>query len=499
MANPAQRTIALDNDGFMTGMLIHAATMKTSMVLDQPIATAEEMRAADAATIAGGVPGDELMDRAGRAVARAIVEFVGPDDVLILCGPGNNGGDGYVIARELAAKNWPITVAQSAPPNSAEAISAAARYEGTVCNLADAKPARIVVDALFGTGLRRPLDTKLAKRLETLMAAASTSIAVDLPSGVGTDDGALLGASRAFDMTVALGALKPAHLLYPAASLCGRLVVADIGISVTTDCALIGPLGISPPGFADHKYTRGFVFVIGGAMPGAALLSARAAQAAGAGYVVLAGEGAGQHEPASIIQRQAGSAELEDLVGDERIGALVVGPGLGRDREASLRLDAALSRKHPLVLDADALVLLGGSAVPIERRLHGCTVVLTPHEGEFTRLFGALPGSRIDRARAAARQSGATIVLKGPDTVVAAPDGRTAVAAGASFWLATAGTGDVLAGVIGTMLTRGSDPFAAACAGVWLHGEAARRAGAAFNADALVRQIRSALGETSRT
>src|SRR3546814_896457 len=186
------------------------------------------------------------------------------------------------------------------------------------------------------------------------------------------------------------------------------------------------------------------------------------------------------HEPASIIQRQASSIDLEQLLDDERIGALVVGPGLGRDREALLRLDAALVQRHPLVLDADALVLLGASAVPVKKRLHGRTAILTPHEGEFTRLFGALPGSRIDRARAAAAASGAVIVLKGADTVVVAPDGRAGVAGVANFWLSTAGTGDVLSGVIAAMVARGLDPFDAACAGVWLHGEAGRPAGAAL-------------------
>ena len=479
-------------------MLIHAETVMTSKLFNRPVATAAEMRAADAATIASGVPSNVLMDRAGRAVARAIVDFSGPDSVLILCGPGNNGGDGYVIARELAARGWPVTVAQLAPPRTDDAIGQAARYHGPVCSLDEARPARILVDALFGTGLQRPLDGPVAQKLAELMQAATISVAVDLPSGVDTDSGALLGAEHRFDMTVALGALKPAHLLYPAAALCGRVVTADIGIPVSTECGVIDAPPLTAPDFADHKYTRGFVMNVGGAMPGASLLSARAAQAAGAGYVVLAtAEPAAGHDPASIIQRHSAGADLENLLEDGRIGALVTGPGLGRDRDASLRLDAVLAAKASLVVDADALVLLAESAVPMTRRLHGRAAILTPHEGEFVRLFGDIAGSRIDRARAAARSADAVVVLKGATTVVAAPDGRVGISPAGSFWLSTAGTGDVLAGVIGAMLARGLDSFSAACAGVWLHGEAGVRAGAVLRADDLVPAIKTVVAEIS--
>ena len=465
------------------------------MVLGQPIATAAQMRAADAATIADGAAGAELMDRAGRAVARAIAAFCGPDPVLVLCGPGNNGGDGYVVARELAVRGWPVSVARLAPPKTRDAIAMAALYTGTITSIAEAHPAPILVDALFGTGQERPLDARLAARLEALMAAADVCVAVDLPSGVDADSGALLGAARAHHLTVALGALKPAHVLYPAAALCGRIVVADIGIRVATDCCRIEAPLLPPPGFADHKYTRGYVFVAGGAMPGASALSARAAQAAGAGYVMLARAEGGSPLPASIIERQAEPQALEAMLEDERIGAVVIGPGLGRDGPASQRLDAVLDSGRALVLDADALILLGGDALPVARRLHGRPAVLTPHEGEFTRLFGDLGGSKIDRARAAAKTAGAVVVLKGPDTVVAAPDGRAAIAGRTSFWLSTAGTGDVLAGVIAAMLARGLPPFEAATAGVWLHGDAACRAGPALGADDLVPALKAAYAD----
>jgi hydroxyethylthiazole kinase-like uncharacterized protein yjeF len=463
------------------------------MVLEQTVATAHEMRHADAAAIASGTPGGELMDRAGRAVATAVAAFTGLDEVLVLCGPGNNGGDGYVIARELMARGWPVRVAQLAPPASPEAIAAAALYHGPVEPFDKARPRAILVDALFGTGMTRMLAPKLADRLQKLMEGSWVRVAVDLPSGVGTDDGSLLGAGLPFDMTVALAALKPAHLLYPAATLCGRIVTADIGIPVETACWRLGAPKLPPPGATDHKYTRGFAMIVGGEMPGAAMLAARGAQAAGAGYVVLAGEADHVTEPASIIQKRAGAADLELLIEDKRIGAVVIGPGLGRDREASVRLDAALSDiSHPLVLDADALVLLGASAIPVARRLHGRKAVLTPHEGEFARLFGSLPGNRIERARTAANMAQAVIVLKGPDTVVAAPDGKVKIADAPNFWLSTAGTGDVLSGVIAAMLSRGLEPFEAACAGVWLHGEAARIAGPAIAADDLMPALKQA-------
>lgn len=469
--------------------------MMTSAVFKQFVATAAEMRAADAATIASGVSGDALMDRAGKAVATAVMRLVGPDPVLVLCGHGNNGGDGYVIARELEARGWPVSVARAADPKTAEAMAAAASYSGPIASLADVHAQPILVDALFGTGMRRPLDRTVARELGRLMAGAAASIAVDVPSGVDTDTGALLGAARAFDMTVAIGALKPAHLLYPSAGLCGRIVTADIGIQVETGCWRIGRPAIGCSGPGDHKYKRGFVTVVGGAMPGAGLLSARAAQAVGAGYVVLATIGAGMHEPASIVQRAVTAGELEESLRDERIGAIVAGPGLGRDREASLRLDAVLAQPHPVVIDADALVLLARSAVPLARRLGGRAVVLTPHEGEFRALFGDLPGSRIERARAAARTAGSVVVLKGPDTVVAAPDGRAAVAGSPCFCLATAGTGDVLSGVIGTLLARRLDPFDAASAGVWIHNEAAHRAGAGLNADDLIPAVKALIAD----
>jgi hydroxyethylthiazole kinase-like uncharacterized protein yjeF len=450
----------------------------------RPILTAAETRAAEEAVFATGVGVEQAMESAGGVVAEAAWRYAGRVPTLVLCGPGNNGGDGYVVARLMKARGLKVRVAASGEPKTDAARAMRARWDGPVEALADAAPAPLLIDALFGTGLARPLDPAIAAPLERLAKAARLRIAVDLPSGVGTNDGALLGPGIAYEMTVALAVLKPAHRLQPAAALMGRLVVGDIGIAGTSRLAEIGRPCLPAPGPTDHKYTRGHVVVAEGAMPGAALLSAMAAQRGGAGYVTLAGRGQGG--PAAIVRRDT---PLGDILADDRVGAALVGPGLGRDAAAQLLLDIALASGKRLVLDADALVLLAGTGP-----LPG-TPILTPHEGEFAKLFGTLPGNRVDRARAAAGRSQAVVVLKGPDTVVAAPDGRAAIAAPAPGWLASAGTGDVLAGLIAANRARGLDPFAAACAGVWLHGRAAELAGAGLIADDLIAHLAQALGE----
>ncbi|ATE65594.1 bifunctional ADP-dependent NAD(P)H-hydrate dehydratase/NAD(P)H-hydrate epimerase [Rhizorhabdus dicambivorans] len=452
----------------------------------RPILTAAETRAAEEAVFATGLTVDAAMQRAGAAVAEAAWRYAGRAPTLVLCGPGNNGGDGYVIARLLHARGVPVRIAASGEPRTDVARVMRGLWGGPVEPLAEAKPAAVIIDALFGTGLARPLDPAIAAPLERLAAAARLRIAVDLPSGIGTDDGALLGPAIRYDMTVALAVLKPAHLLQPAAALMGRLVLGDIGIPGTSSLSEIARPHLPAPGPADHKYTRGHVVVAEGAMPGAALLSAMAAQRGGAGYVTLAGKGQGG--PAAIVRRDA---PLADLLADRRVGCALVGPGLGRDAAGRALLDAALASDKPLVLDADALMLLEGTGA-----LPGLPV-LTPHEGEFATLFGTLEGSRIERARAAAAQAQAVVVLKGPDTVVAAPDGRAAIGWPAPGWLASAGTGDVLAGLIAANRARGLAAFEAACAGVWLHRRAAELAGPGLIADDLIAHLPKALSECS--
>jgi len=482
----------------------------------QPILTAAEMRAAEDAVIAAGVPVETLMERAGTAIAEVVRRLAGTNEVVILCGPGNNGGDGYVAARVLAEMGVAVTVAALSEPKTDAAKSARAGWLGPVETLAEAKPAPILVDALFGTGLTRPLATaphsscspadagaqldpkgspsglswtpasagerSVVECLHALANAAQLSIAVDLPSGLATDSGEALSTPPVFDLTLALGAVKPAHLLQPAARYCGQIRLLDIGVATASQAeVLITPI-LPTPGPDSHKYTRGMIAIIAGTMSGASDLAALAAMRAGAGYVTLLGDSQGP--PHALVR----SPFSDHALANDRIGALVIGPGLGRDDTAKARLEAALTSGHPLIIDGDALRLLDPNRI----KAFTVPVILTPHAGEFDALFGKSDTDKITRARDAATRANAIVVFKGADTVIAAPDGRVRIAQGSSDWLSTAGTGDVLAGAIGAMLAARLDPIDAACAGVWLHGDAARRLGAAFIADDLAEALRSA-------
>ncbi|PBN45321.1 NAD(P)H-hydrate dehydratase [Sphingobium sp. D43FB] len=444
-----------------------------------PILTAAQMRAAEQAVFASGVADYALMERAGAAAAAIIWRAGGRRDTLVLCGPGNNGGDGYVIARLLRERGVAVRVAALCESRTPSSQCARAEWDGLVEDMVTTAPATQLVDALFGTGLSRGLDGVVAARLGELTKAASHSHAIDLPSGVDTDSGALLSAVPRFGLCIALGALKPAHLLYPAAGCFDRLITAPIGIAAPDQVHRLEPPRLMAPGPDAHKYTRGLVAVVGGSMPGAARLAARSAAVSGAGMVRLfAMDGAVTGPDAIIHQQVQTAADVAKALDDDRIAIVLLGPGLGRDAAARDRLAAVVAAGHRLVLDADALTLLAVDAIP-----RGA--ILTPHEGEFRRLFGYLPGSKIDRARQAAAQSGAVVIYKGADSVIAGPDGRVAVAAGASSWLSTAGTGDVLAGLVAGRLAVTGDPFRAASEAVWLHGDTARRSGAAFVADDL--------------
>jgi hydroxyethylthiazole kinase-like uncharacterized protein yjeF len=452
--------------------------------MNRPIFTAAQMRAAEAAAIAAGTPASALMERAGAAAAEAIWRFAGPMPALILCGPGNNGGDGYVIARHLAERGTKVRVALLAEPGSPEAREARARWPGPVEAFSGAAPAPLLVDALFGTGLARALLPPLSKKLAALGRAARVRVAVDLPSGITTDDGFLLSPVPDFDLTVTFATLKPSHLLQPAARHMGRIVVADIGIQAESRLSLIGRPSLRRPGPDDHKFTRGHLLVVGGVMPGAAALAASAALRSGAGYVVLTGrEGA---VPNAVVRRT-----LDEALADPRLDAILVGPGLGRDGEAREKLARAIESPRPVVLDGDALRLAEEMDC---RRPPGADTICTPHAGEFKQAFGD-GGSKVEAARSAAARTFRTIVYKGPDTVVAAPDGRAAIARPGSHWLAGAGTGDVLAGIVAARCASGLPAFEASCAGVWLHGRAAELAGPGFVADDLAAHLPAALAE----
>jgi ADP-dependent NAD(P)H-hydrate dehydratase / NAD(P)H-hydrate epimerase len=449
--------------------------------LTGPILTTAEIRAAEEAVMAGGVSVEALMERAGTAVAEVVWRFGGGQETLVICGPGNNGGDGYVAAHLLQARGLNVRVAALREPRSAGAIHARSLWRGPVEPLETSVSAPVLVDSLFGTGLRDALEPEITQSLSRLAQAARLVFGVDLPSGVQTDTGANIGAVQCH-VTIALAALKPAHLLYPAAGLCGTLVLGDIGIPVASAVSVLSRPALDLPRPGDHKYTRGLVGVVAGPMFGASALAAKAASRI-AGYTIWSGEG---DAPLSVVRRS-----FADMIAEKRLSSLVVGPGLAPDEYGRESVIAALGRGVPLVLDAGALSILGTlgfDALDASR-----PTVLTPHEGEFSALFGRLPGSKIDRCMAAAALAACVIVLKGPDTVVAGPDGRAAVAVGHPSWLASAGTGDVLAGIVGGMLARGMDPFEAACAAVWLHGEAARLAGPALIADDLADHLPSAI------
>ena len=446
----------------------------------RPILTTAAMRAAEQAAIDSGTSADELMERAGAGLAEATHRFAGPLPVLVLCGPGNNGGDGYVAARHLQERGIDVRVAALSDARTDAAKAARSRFTGKIERLGDpVEAAPVVIDCLFGTGLKKPIEGAALEQLIGLCSAARVRIACDIPSGIDSDSGQLLSDIPAFDLTVTFGALKPAHRLMPAMLKCGRLVLADIGISPDSNWHEIAKPELPPLDPEGHKYDRGLVHALAGKMPGAIALSATAAARSGAGYVRVSTSRSIEGIPSSVVQTDTA------VMTDERIGCVLVGPGMG---EIPQLLTLALTSKAPNVIDADAIGEVGEP-----ERLKGQDAIVTPHEGEFRKLFGDLPGTKPERALEAARQSGAVVVYKGPDTLVAAPDGRLGFAPPAPAWLASAGTGDVLAGIAAAMRARGLPSFEAASAAVWLHGRAAEIAGPQMIADDLAAAIPQAL------
>lgn len=442
---------------------------------------------------------DSLMLRAGQGAASLIWRIGGKTPTLVLCGPGNNGGDGYVIAEFLRLKGVPVTVAAQTDPRTDAGRNARAAYGGVVMPLAEAQPQAQLVDCLFGSGLARPLDDALWSQFATLVRAARRTFAIDLPSGVDADRAVWLNEPLAFDHIVALGAYKYAHLLEPTASDGKALTLVDIGAQ--PGHSLVTRLAkphIAPPDAQSHKYRRGLLAIIAGAMPGAAILAARGAQGCGAGYVKLIGHGtAPAILPADLVwQRADDAAAVAQLLADPRIGAVLVGPGLGRDEPAQALLTAALQCPHPLVIDADALHLLTATAQAMAGR--AAPVMLTPHHGEFVALTHGLAldmdqPNKAFRAADAARAMGAHIAYKGADSVLAAPDGSVIIADRQCAWLSVAGTGDVLAGAMASRLAHHGRPMDAMAEGTWLHGYAARLARPAFTALQLAQALPLAL------
>ncbi len=480
---------------------------------DSVLLTPEEMGMADRAAIATGISGQRLMQAAGRAVADTIRVRWPPCPVVVLCGPGNNGGDGFVAARLLAEAGWPVTLGSlgGGVPLAGDAAYHAALWKGPVAAVTPEliQGAHLVVDALFGAGLSRDLTGAARATLQAVADAGIALCAIDVPSGLDGATGQVRGFAARADLTVTFFRKKPGHVLQPGRSLCGELRVADIGIPASVLAQIPaaawenGPalwLHAYPwPGVEGHKYARGHVLVMGGAlMTGAARLAARGAQRVGAGLVTVAAPAQAWAVYAAaltsiMVSPLHDDAEFAELLQDRRKNAIVIGPGAGLADQTRQHALAALATGRATVLDADAISVFGADPAELFAAIQG-PCVLTPHEAEYGRLFQH-QGSKLARARDAARQSGAVVLLKGSDTVIASPDGRAIVNTNAPPSLATGGSGDVLAGMIAGLMAQGMDAFLCAAAATWLHGQAAHRFGLGLVADDLPEMLPGALTE----
>ena len=484
-----------------------------------------QMAAADAAAMAGGMAGTTLMENAGWALANAVAARFRPCRVLVACGPGNNGGDGFVAARYLERRGWPVRLALLGDSSrlKGDAAQAASRWHGAVDSLRpdSLDGAELVIDALFGAGLSRPLEGDVRAFVEALNArreaGAVQVAAADLPSGVDGESGRILGeVAVQADLTVTFFRKKPGHVLYPGRRMCGHTQVADIGIPAEVlseleiaafeNAPVLWRDALPRPGAQTHKYRRGHLLVITGSAShtGAARLAARAGLRLGAGLVTLGSPpGAilvnAAHETAIMLARVETAAHLQEEIAHRRIFAMLIGPACGLTaRTRELTLTALTGTGLPLVLDADALSVFQDNPDALFAAIaaRDAPVVLTPHGGEFARLFPDLDrtcASKLKCARAAACRSGAIVVLKGADTVIAAPDGKAVVNTNAPPWLATAGSGDVLAGAVASLLAQGMAALPAACAAVWLHGAAGMAAGRGLIAEDLPGALAAAL------
>jgi ADP-dependent NAD(P)H-hydrate dehydratase / NAD(P)H-hydrate epimerase len=478
------------------------------------VLTTAEMERADRLAIASGTPGFALMLRAGQAVAEAAMHLVEQGPILVVAGRGNNGGDGFVAATELVARGRSVAVILLCERDSlqGDAALAARGWKGPVlpCHATAIGAPALIVDALFGAGLNRPVKGDPHDIIEAINASGAPVLSVDLPSGINGTTGAVMGVAVRATETVTFFRRKPGHLLLPGRVHCGRVRLADIGI----DAGVLDEIrprtfenipelwhnSFPVPRIDAHKYARGHAVVVSGdiSATGAARLAARGALRAGAGLVTLASPRDALAINASaltavMIRAIDTKAEFAGLLEDKRLNASVIGPGAGVGERTRDFVQAALSAQRGLVLDADALTSFADAPDHLFEAIKSSNdsqVVLTPHQGEFQRLFSDMNNknplrSKLERVHAAAERSGAVVLLKGPDTVVASPDGRAAIAANAPPWLATAGAGDVLAGMIGGFLAQGVAAFEAACMGVWMHGEAGSEAGPGLIAEDL--------------
>ena len=472
------------------------------MGYQKALLTVQQMGEADRNAIASGISSIELMEKAGQAVAHEIQQRWTPSSVVVLCGPGSNGGDGFVTARLLANAGWTVAIALC---GSLDRLSGSAKYHaqlwiGAVVPLAPSAlvGTMLVVDAIFGAGLDRVLEGVAKETLDLAAKRGMPIVAVDVPSGLMGNTGESLGAVGAI-LTVTFFRKKPGHLLLPGRTLCGEVVVADIGIPGSV-LSVIAPdtfenapelwlAELPRPHEGSNKYTRGHALISGGyPMTGAARMAAHATARAGSGLTTIAVPEIALPIYAAaltsiLVHPLVKPDDFDFLLNDRRFLALLIGPGSGTGEETRCRALAMLNSGRSTVIDADAITAFKGDPVELFKAITG-TCILTPHEGEFNRLFDA-SGDKLTRTRNAARMSGAIIILKGSDTVIAAPDGRVIINANAPPTLATAGAGDVLGGIVLGLLVQGMDPFLAAAAAVWLHGEAANQFGPGLMAEDL--------------
>ncbi|MBI1215403.1 MAG: NAD(P)H-hydrate dehydratase [Alphaproteobacteria bacterium] len=483
------------------------------------VLTAAQMKKADLETIAGGVAAQELIGNAGSGMARVIQDNYPLSRTLVLCGPGNNGADGFIAAARLKAAGWPVRVACLVKTNAlkGDAAASAKKWDGEVEALNSnlkVHDTELVVDAIFGTGFDRALDPEIVTLLDKIRARKIPVVAADIPSGLNATTGQVAAGTLKADMTVAFCRKKIAHVLLPGRQVCGRLqltavgipdeVVAAQGSTVFENHPALWLRDFPLPKAESHKFSRGHALVYGGDIrTGAACLAAAAAQRAGAGMVSILSRPAGldvyrSYRASIMTESFEDIEEFRAALRDERRTALLIGPGAGLEDSLKETVEAALSFNKFTVLDADVFTAFKDDAKSLFAKLSPDRNVLTPHEGEFTRIFGEMSGNKLERAQKAAKTANAVVLLKGADTVIAAPDGTAVVNTNAPATLATAGSGDVLAGIITGLAAQGMPVFMATCAAAWLHAEAARNFGLGLVAEDLVNQLPNALNHLFR-